>query len=347
MNKKASDLVKYITAIVLIIVSAIIIIFFWTNLKVEENATKDACLASVELRDIKLLLMEASDFIPLNCKTEKICLTKSGENCKAIGFKPSKTNEITKIKIGLLSTTKQKAIETLSNSLYDCHKMLGQGELNFMPKEWSAKNYCLICSHIALDTEAREELKEVSYFELYQYLQIKINSEGNSYLKSIYGVDNANEMLTALQQATDQINNKKGEKIKPGDLKIQFGEQGNVVLAQISTQSTWETYLTYGGGTAGGSLAVIGVLLAPFTAGASLSLTVWGTSGAVVSIAAGEISEEITSETDLEENQEYSVYPLILKKIPGRDAIYAAPSIYPYDIKILKGLDCNEFALAP
>ena len=122
--------------------------------------------------------------IPLQCKTEKICLSMSGEDCRDFP-KPTRERPVTKIKIDE-DSAQIEILDAIAESKYNCQKMLGRGLLDFMPHTVRDKNYCLICARVAFDDKAKEEVDDIGYGELYRYLQQKRDKDGKRYLSFLY-----------------------------------------------------------------------------------------------------------------------------------------------------------------
>ena len=345
---------KFLISIIVLIASLIVILLFITKLKPEESIDKTTCRASVDARhifNINILSEQGRENIPLNCKTEKICISKSGENCDALGFLPSKNNDVGKKKIGVLidTSTKQVVLETIAEKLYDCHYIMGEGKKNFLPHDFSEENnYCLICSRITLDKEARKEAGEISYIELYQFLQQKKTSKGISYLEYIYNKKTVSEMIPILKSLMETINDENGEgtvkSIDDFKLNLEY-QHGNAIIAQQTAESTMNEWLG-AGGIAGGTIVILGsIAAAPFTGGLSLTPLIVG----AVAIGTGSITYNVDLGGTIIGDKNKILLgsgPILISKTPHEES-YAHPTLYSYNSEVLKSLGCTEFELAP
>ena len=115
---------------------------------------KDICQFSVLSR--ATVPESINDYIPLQCTTQKICITntKESECNEFIGEKATIVNIE-----GKTTRESAKTIEkTIANEMYDCWKMMGQGELSLfsggLGKTFSITPQevtCNICTRIAFD----------------------------------------------------------------------------------------------------------------------------------------------------------------------------------------------------
>ena len=355
MKKGVSELTSLLVAIIIIVASLIVLFLFFDRLETTENIDKQACRTSVEARaafNLGNLFEPGRKVIPLNCKTEKICISDSGENCDAVGFRETEKNPIKEIKIEN-SDAKIVVLDTISESLLDCHSMLGEGKLDFLPSGWSSRNYCLICSRIALDEETRNNIGEISYMQLYQHLQQKQTPKEQSYLEFIYGARSALEMANILENMKEQINEETGKQtvssIEEFKLDLKH-ENGNAIIVQMSPKGNWNEWISYISGSAGavGAVIVVGaVIAAPFTLGGSTALIGVGVAliGGGVSAATG-IPDWGGTVLDGEDRILLGSGPIIAIETPNT-AKYALPTLYNYNVEVLQGLNCNEFELAP
>jgi len=85
------------------------------------------------------------EYIPLNCKTQKLCLQSSDDNCATTGVISTPKNKVTNIKLSDKEREVQiEILDVVSDAMYRCHDMLGKGKLNFMPHSLWDTNYCVI-----------------------------------------------------------------------------------------------------------------------------------------------------------------------------------------------------------
>lgn len=192
-EKKAQMNWSVFLAVVIIIVSFIVILFFYWQYNWKGEINKQTCHQSAVLKaSMPKILDRPVAVLPLRCKTEKICITEKffGTECK--GFKGEKDIDVRRV-----STDEKKQIEEIkdiiANSLYDCWSMMGEGKLDIFSREFAAKKYssrCVICARIDFDNELKEELKgERGYISgLSEYLDTKpIPNKNMNYSQFLIG----------------------------------------------------------------------------------------------------------------------------------------------------------------
>lgn len=139
-NKKGLEAEVLIGIIITVLVAAVIFWFLYLhNIRTTEFIDREACHQSVLMRSIPTVI--GTPFrtgLPLKCKTEKILITQEDE-------------ELIKNRI--------------ANAMHDCWWMLGEGKLNFFATGFVRKNYCLICSTIGFDEDAKN--KKIDNFQDY------------------------------------------------------------------------------------------------------------------------------------------------------------------------------------
>ncbi|MEM1577611.1 MAG: hypothetical protein QXM27_01155 [Candidatus Pacearchaeota archaeon] len=128
----------WVIGIIILIISAAILIYFATKLAHLGIDKREACRQSVVLRSKSIAGLHPGEALPLNCQTEIIKIKTSDEE------------EIKKI---------------ISEALYDCWYMMGEGELDFIGE--SGEKSCVICSIIKFD----EKIKGKNISGLYKYMR--------------------------------------------------------------------------------------------------------------------------------------------------------------------------------
>ncbi len=317
-NKKAEMSSKMLITIILLVIGFGILLIVYSNLNGIQEVDRQACHESIVFRST----FNAGPFevgkatIPLKCRTEKICLSMSGDDCP--GMAPGKKNPVTEIE---LSNDKEEAkreiLETIANAMYDCNSMLGEGKLDFMPHKFTEKNYCLICSRIVFDEEARKEVKEVGYGELYQYLEKKKTPEGKSYLSHIYpGWVDWEASKTIFEKKQEKSEDGNFKKLKFEDWKIDLEyEGGYAIIAMMTPESTWNE--------------VVGSILIPV--GSLLVLSGIGAPVGVGMITTGALAGGA----------------IFMYNFPGGKYLYSPPTLTDYNADNLKDLECSSFETAP
>lgn len=321
INKKglvARELILIIILVVSFVILLMVILFYpWSG-----TIDKEACHNSIVMRStFNLGPFEPGKSLPLKCTTEKICVTMSGQDCAGMPAS-TKDNPVTKINV----KTKGDVMQVLANAIYDCNAMLGEGNLDFEPHTFREKTYCLICSRIAFDDKVKQNIQSISYVEFYQAMEKLKIPDGRSYLEAVYGAKDANTMNGVLEVVKNKANEDVKLTTKIGDikdLKIDLNQQGGYALvAQMKPKGTWTSWAKAGGVI----VAAVGVILVPFTFGASLSLT---TAGLI--LAAGTTTAVVV----------YS------KDYPNENLEYVFPTIVSYNADVLSNLGCYSFETAP
>lgn len=159
--KKADITTSQVVLIVLLVAGFAIILYFIYRLYWGGQVNEQVCHESVVLRGTLPSLGQG--YVPLKCRTEKICITPSIlGTCKEFeGVKG-----VTRAKI---SKDKDAAIEEIgkvvAQEMYGCWSMMGEGKLSLF-SQFTANKYglgkvhstCIICSRIAFDTKNLKEI---------------------------------------------------------------------------------------------------------------------------------------------------------------------------------------------
>jgi len=304
-NKKGEITSKYLVSLIVLIASFVVILFVWYQFKWTGGVDKTSCHNSIVLRSSFNFKSEelGKKVIPLRCKTEKICLTMSGKECSEFGTS-SKRSSVTIVKV----KDKDDVVNAIADAIYDCHSMLGEGKLDFMNHRLNDVKSCLICARFALDEEAKNRLREISYLELYEFMERKQTSSGKNYLDYIYGVRNKENMGFIL----DRIIKEQKLEIQKENLKINLvGE--NAIVAGIIEKGNLMNWVSIIGG-----VGVVAVLTGGIAGASIATFAGAGTAGIIY--------------TEVFPNEEYRYIP---------------PFVYPYDFSTLKQMDCNSFETAP
>ncbi len=157
MDKKGELSSTALVTIILAVVGFILVGLALYNIFKDDSLTnRDLCRLSVLSR--ATVPSAGQQFVPLNCQTEKICLTIKGENnngCKQFAGEKNVRNVEVKID-GSLNDA--KAVETIqrevANAMYDCWLMTGQGKLDiFPPGDVTSSPAAKFFEQIAADTD--------------------------------------------------------------------------------------------------------------------------------------------------------------------------------------------------
>ena len=324
IGKKGALTAKQLVTLIILVISFVVVLLLWSLLNFNPVIDKEICHQSVIFRgSFNTPFLQASEVVPLKCQTEKICLTNK-EDCQQ--FPPPKRGSgVTKIKISKDSSdAREEILETIANAMFDCNSMLGEGKILFMPRSTYDENYCLICSRFVFEEETLKKLNEagfndISYGDLYKYLQSRETIDGKSYLEFLHPnwID-----WRVIQPTFDEL--KKSKTASESLKNLNFNdwiidrnfEGGYAVVAQIAPKGTWRSWA---GGIAVG-------------AGTILTLTGIGLPVGIGLIGLGAVVGGATF---------WYTYP------GEGDFEYSPPSIQPFDARTLKGLGCTSFETAP
>jgi len=348
-NKKGSiSAAFFISVLVLVVTAAVIFLFFNTEVFDYDAAIDSSvCHQSIVLRaSAKLGPIDASNAIPLKCQTQKICFTLSGDDC--VDLSSTKDNPVKKIKLpkckGKLTPSsggtafsfldcneaKDKIIEVIADNLVACHSMVGEGKLNFFPGDWLKKNkaktnYGLICNRIVFDQQAKDEIKTIQFFDLYNHMGRKTVGD-KSYVEYLYNWNSGNspgETINSVFQLIKKNNEDRLKDVSFTNWNIDLNERnGYATIAILSPHGNQKALVEgalWAGGITVGSLFILSGIGAPVGISIIAGVTAVGTTtGGIVFW------------------QEYK-----------DEFYYAPPTIYPYDVKILQDLNIYSFEIAP
>lgn len=324
-DKRAAMTAKMLVSIIVIALGFVILLFVYSQFLFTQEIDKQICHESILARhtfNVGILELGKTS-VPLKCQTEKICLFRDKEDCYYAFGDANEENIITEIEINKDdSKAKLDVMDTIANSMYDCHSMLGEGKLNFMPHEWSGKTYCLICSRIALDNVSKNIIENITLVEFFKYLELKKDSEGVSYLRYLYGADEASDMNTRLSEAMQYTNEKLNTGTKSiNEYKINLNQE-NSIQVKVVTEGTWKSWTK---GIVAGTLWAVAIGGTVFSGGGSLALIA----------VAGAVTFGGTTTV------------VVGNSYPHDDYNYIGPLIIPYKVSNLVAGGCTSFETAP
>ena len=324
-TKKGLIISNFLIGIIILVVSFIIILFLLRLFPFGSSIAKETCHQSVVLRSTaKIGPIDANEVIPLKCQTSKICLTMSGEDCNELIN--TRKNPVQKIRLNKdVQKAREEIMKVFAESMITCHSMLGEGQLNFMPKQLTTKNYGLICSRIVFDQEVKNKIEDIGAGEFFAYLESQVTND-QSYLEYLYpGWKNSQNSIKLFEAFKQE--NKQFENVNFVDWKIinLNEENGHAIIAQIAPTGNWASW------AAGITTAIAvpaGVALIATGIGAPVGAVLIGGAGTIgaISLVSGGAVLWYTS------NDKFD---------------YSPPTIYPYNIKILQDLGIYSFEIAP
>jgi hypothetical protein len=342
-NKKGELTSGQIISLIILILSFVIILFvLWKTYTWNPIIDKESCHQSVVFRSsVNFGFIKSSKVVPLKCQTEKMCMTMSGQDCLQVG-KNTKTNIVTPVKLDKdPEIARQQLLDKITEAMYDCHSMLGEGKLQFVPETWfqswkmgeavesgnpndiGKKHYCLICSRIVLDDEARQKLSDITYSELYLALSRKTTPDKKTYLEYLYPDWKDWHYAYQLFQKLKEENEKNKDKyngvsianMKFEDWKMNLSDEGGfAIIAQESAKD-------YSAIVAGTAAAVVGTALVATGVGAPAGISL---------IGAGVVGGAT-----------------FWYNSPTGDYKYSPPTVEPYNLERLQSMQCDSFETAP
>lgn len=155
MNKKADISLATLATVILLVLGFGILL--WVILQFGFNAQidRETCHQSVIVRATTPAFAGLQSYVPLSCRTEKICITSKlfGGECSEFAGEKG----ITKVRV----TSKLQLEKFLAQNLFDCWTMMGEGKVSIF-SQWVADTYgfggvypsCVVCSRIAFDDKS-------------------------------------------------------------------------------------------------------------------------------------------------------------------------------------------------
>ncbi len=250
--------VNQIIVIVILIISFAVILLFWWQLRPRGEADKEICRNSVVLKGFVPIFKDA---VRLNCKTQKICFT-TGE-CEA----EESYDEVRKV------SSKEELKKEITELIYDCWWMMGEGKVDYHTSGTFKNVYCAQCFLVDFDNSVKDEIGNVGYLELYDYMK-KTNIPGKkeNFMTYLYGTDDIQkirerfkeDMNTDITKYSIDTSGrysivtgiiKKGRWMKIG---AGIGAAAGVVVSIITGPPGWIVGgIVAGGATAGGGIGYV------------------------------------------------------------------------------------------
>lgn len=329
--KQAKLTMEALILLILLIIGFIIILIVIFSIKWNPVIDKEVCHQSVIYRSsLKFGPVKPSEKIPLKCETELICFSLSGDDCREISG--TKDNPIRKIKLNKdIVKAKDEIKNNIAESMKECHWMLGEGQLDFMPRGRTDRKYGLICTRFVFDDKAKEKIVNISMGEIYGTLEKKKLRDGRSYLEYIYpGWKNSENaiLLYQISQTNPEVL-KKNPSLKNINYK-NFGinlqqERGYAIIAIMAPKGDWKSWVA-GIGTAVAIPVGVGLLATGIGAPAGVILIGSATTIGATSFFAGSYVLAYTYP------DQYNYYP---------------PAIYSFNQEELEAQELYSFEIAP
>lgn len=288
MDKRGELSSAALVTIILAVVGFILVGLALYNIFKDDSLTnRDLCRLSVLSR--ATVPSAGQQFVPLNCQTEKICLTVDGDNndCKQFAGERNVRKVELKVDGGLNDA---KAVENIqrevANAMYDCWLMTGQGKLDIFPPgaatsspaskffeqiaattdlaSLEVKPSCIVCSRLAFSDALYEADRKLEAEKNSGFLK---NIDFNNFM-STQTVGNTGKTYTSIftgGSATgySSIAQKENTSLVAGIKAPVVSNQISVIFAQIKVSDVdpqdqfWNTL------TNGAILGSIGIATSP------------------------------------------------------------------------------------
>ena len=235
-TKKGEISTAFIITVLLLILGFIIVLIFYFNLGGTKTLDDTVCHNSVIFR--ATLPSMVKDYIPLQCKTTKICVTygllKFGRgNCAEFEGETGVTTII-------LRTKNINNVEKIyADEILKCWTMMGEGKVSLFT-QYAAVNMglgdvypsCVVCDRIAFDKEAMKDF-DFSQMDLSRYmLEHKAPGKDISYFEAIGGKASVEKTLMKLN-----LEEKKDDK---GKVVITESFQSQEAVSNVNVNSVSE-----------------------------------------------------------------------------------------------------------
>lgn len=197
MNKRGELTSGQIVMLILAIAGFAIVMLFVMSFFGNDNLERDQlCELSVVQR--ATLPDFAADAVPLNCETEKICVSSEGDkdSCKQFSGEGVHTAvEIDNAKVNNEDELDEQAKlieEQVANEMIDCWRNMGQGKLDifgdvdYAELSGPKKPKCVVCSRIAFDEVNDKIMSSVDVNEFMD--EEKVPGSSLTYYETLNGV---------------------------------------------------------------------------------------------------------------------------------------------------------------
>ncbi|MDP2925536.1 MAG: hypothetical protein Q8N99_04135 [Nanoarchaeota archaeon] len=167
--KKKAMAIGTVIALIILLIGFLILLFVIYELGWFGEVNREVCHQSVVYRATLPSIGGAKGFVPLKCKTDKVCITAGiiGGKCPEYINTPG----VTYIKVNDAEEVEQ----VIAKELLSCWEMMGEGKLTLF-SSWMIESYgfgsiassCIICSRVAFDKETLKkkniDLNKVNVF---------------------------------------------------------------------------------------------------------------------------------------------------------------------------------------
>jgi len=172
-EKKGAMTMNMLVMIIILVVGFAIVFYFFVMFDWTGRVNEEVCHQSVIYRATLPSMAGMKEYVPLKCKTDKICITSGliGGSCKEF----ENLTGITKMKV----RNTEQIEQILAREIIDCWRMMGEGKVQVFD-QWLATTYgvggvgssCVICNRIAFDKRGLEKAEiDLSKIDVMKYMQ--------------------------------------------------------------------------------------------------------------------------------------------------------------------------------
>lgn len=266
--KKGEISTSYLVGIILTLMGAVVLILVITSFNWNKSTDQQVCKSSVSLRGT--LPEMAKGFTPLNCKTEKLCISaggflSKGDNCKDLF---QSVEEIESKKISSKEFISESGVDAkteiekiIAKKVIECWETMGAGKISIENSKISESfglgkttSFCVICSRIDIDNSVLEKYNlqrnNLSIINPFEYMKTRKYPQTNgSYLDYVTGTGSngrgaafgGDYIIQEIKEFDGNVSEKDVE-----DNEKEF-KQLAIVFSQASSPETsqvWTNYLT-------------------------------------------------------------------------------------------------------
>jgi len=265
MNKKAQEgsgmPIATLVVILLLILSFIILIYFFAQVGFGSRADKETCHQSVIIRATTPAFAGLKSAVPLKCQTEKVCITSKLFGGKCAEFEGTKG--ITTVRVG----TKTDVERVLTQNLFDCWTMMGEGKVSLF-SQWFADTYgfggiystCTVCGRVAFDSESLAKAGiNASEINVEEYMRTHIISGMNKTYAEYLGGEGGKITIQPLSVAETTEAAPKTEEEQTAFDELSAEEKAQLVIKEEDLEAGTLTPLNY-------SVDTLGIIFTQVTA---------------------------------------------------------------------------------
>ncbi|MFA5992402.1 MAG: hypothetical protein WC796_01705 [Candidatus Pacearchaeota archaeon] len=191
--KKGELPVSWTVTIILLLIGFVILLVIYFEFFNFDMIDRQACHKSVLLRGSLPYQSVSQGYVPLQCKTQKICITgDSGGKCTE--FKNEE--KVRRVKVLNNERGLDEIQKLYAQEILDCWSMMGEGKLSIFSPSLSQSFQigslypnCVICSRIAIDEKTLDKVG-LNKLNIFEYMNTHlVPSTNQTYLQYITGED--------------------------------------------------------------------------------------------------------------------------------------------------------------